>query len=307
MNHRSSLLLLILPLLLAILACSLTADDETPENPTPVPTIQPIGQVSTLAPSATPRATNTTAPTSIPAPSCTVRTDWPTVTVQSGETLSAIARRTGASVNDLVNANCLASADSLQAGQTLRVPVAVPPTVGGVIATVTMAPPLGCTNRWFFSFNTNVTETRCPDVIVSSKASGQDFEGGRVFWYESAAGYTVNQIYVAFNDGGWAVYGDAWNSSLPYEDPAIVAPAGRYEPVAGIGYLWRTQPGLRQKLGWAYEPEQAFTGRRQQPIYVSTSGQIDIYIDYGKRNLVLRLSQPLTGNQVQSWVAAGGY
>jgi hypothetical protein len=201
----------------------------------------------------------------------------------------------------------LASADAIQAGQSLRVPAAIPPTIGAIIATATGAPAPGCTNRWFFSFNSTVSETRCPNPVISSKAAGQDFEGGRVFWYEAAGSYAVNQIYVAFNDGGWAVYGDTWNTSLPFEDPAITAPAGCFEPVAGIGYLWRTQPGLRQKLGWAYEAEQAFAGRRQEPIYPANNTQITIYIDYGKRNLVLRLTQPLTGTQGQNWIAAGGY
>lgn len=53
---------------------------------------------------------------------CIVRTDWPTYTVQRGETLFGIAQRVGSSVAELTQANCLANANVLFAGQVLRVP-----------------------------------------------------------------------------------------------------------------------------------------------------------------------------------------
>jgi LysM repeat protein len=53
---------------------------------------------------------------------CQVRNDWPLYAVESGDTLFRIARRTGATVDDLVQANCLTDPDRLFNGQELRVP-----------------------------------------------------------------------------------------------------------------------------------------------------------------------------------------
>lgn len=303
--HR---LCFVLPLILSILACSLTSNEEQ-EPVTPTPTAQLIGQpnlttvTATMGSTVTPRPTTTSAPTVQPTPSCSLRTDWATITVQVGDTLFSIAQRSGTNVNALVQANCLANANAIQVGQTLYVPVVIPPTLGSgstpILATSTSL--TACSNLWFFTFNTTITESRCPDLLIATKAAAQDFEGGRVFWYDRGGKYSVPQIYVAFNNGGWSVYGDEWNPSLPFDDPSIIPPTGRFQPVAGIGYLWRTQPGLRDRLGWAYENEQAFTGRRQEPLYPLGNTQTDLYLDYGKQGLVLRLSQGFT------WVTAGRY
>ncbi|MCL4879275.1 MAG: LysM peptidoglycan-binding domain-containing protein [Anaerolineae bacterium] len=55
-------------------------------------------------------------------PTCTVRTDWPTYRVGAGETLSQIAARTGSSVQQLAQANCISDANLIRQGQLLRVP-----------------------------------------------------------------------------------------------------------------------------------------------------------------------------------------
>ncbi len=57
---------------------------------------------------------------------CTVRADWPLYAVKSGDTLSRIARDAGATVGELVQANCLDDPDRVYSGQRLRVP-RIPP------------------------------------------------------------------------------------------------------------------------------------------------------------------------------------
>lgn len=42
--------------------------------------------------------------------------------------------------------------------------------------------------------------------------------------------------------------------------PPLSPPAGRYEPIRGFGKVWREQPGVREALGWAVEPERGATG-----------------------------------------------
>src|SRR5262245_60288081 len=46
-------------------------------------------------------------------------------------------------------------------------------------------------------------------------------------------------------------------------------PAGLYEPIRGFGKLWRSNPQVRNTLGWAAGPEQADFGI-EQPYFNDT-------------------------------------
>lgn len=54
---------------------------------------------------------------------CATSYQWTNYIVSSGDTLGVIAGRYGVGVQTLVDGNCLANADSIYAGQSLRVPV----------------------------------------------------------------------------------------------------------------------------------------------------------------------------------------
>jgi LysM repeat protein len=56
---------------------------------------------------------------------CVPRTDWPTYTVQGGETLFRIAQRANTTVAVLVAANCISNPETIRAGQVLSVPNAL--------------------------------------------------------------------------------------------------------------------------------------------------------------------------------------
>ena len=80
-------------------------------------------------PTATPEPTTAPEPSATPAVTVETSTETPAShTVAAGETLSAIARRYGFSVADLLAANNLADANNIFSGQILRLP-------GGAIAT----------------------------------------------------------------------------------------------------------------------------------------------------------------------------
>jgi LysM repeat protein len=59
---------------------------------------------------------------------CNPPADWVLYTVQSGENLLRIALRYGMTAGELQQANCLPSADVIQAGQNIYVPYVIPPT-----------------------------------------------------------------------------------------------------------------------------------------------------------------------------------
>lgn len=291
MRRFALMLLLLIPF--AASGCTLI-ELMVPEGTTPTPVVQVV--TATPPPTATP--TQVPQPTWTPAPQCFVRTDWPVYTVVRGDTLYSIAQRAGTTYPELMTANCLTNT-TIYAGQPLRVPrlPATPvPTCGGV--------------QWFFTFSAGQSEPGCPNPVITTSAVGEDFEGGRVYYYAAAPGEADPRgtIYVIYNDGSWETYVNTWSPGMPESDPALVPPAGRYQPVRQIGKLWRENAGVRARLGWAYEPERAFTGRWQtinSHIGAPPPGYIPhFYVDHGK-GIVLRLYQVNMGPN--TWEVAGGY
>jgi LysM repeat protein len=284
----------IISTLTAVLACNLGSPINPRATATRAPTL--VAVLSTNTPNPTMTATTASSDFGQISPGCIPRSDWPTMIVAQGDTLSGIASRTGATVDDLVSANCMTNADALIAGQSLRVPV-VPVAVAPTSAAIP-----NCTTQWFFTF-TVAADPNCPGPVVTTSAAGENFEGGRVYWYAAvpASSDPRGTLYVIYNDGTWETFVDTWTEGQPASDPSIVPPAGRFQPARGIGKLWRENSAVRSRLGWAYEPESAFTGRRQGPM-VNTPY---VYIDHGWRTLVLRLTS--VDNGPNRWIVAGRY
>jgi hypothetical protein len=115
---------------------------------------------------------------------------------------------------------------------------------------------------------------RCPHKpACSSPAVEQRFEGGRMIWLKevpaacSLSGDTEGPfIYVLYSDDqypSWQRFLDTWTPAQPADDPTIVPPEGKYQPVRGFGKLWRNDTELQGRLGWALAPEQGFDGKYQ--------------------------------------------
>ena len=93
----------------------------------------------------------------------------------------------------------------------------------------------------------------CPYGTVVGAAAYQAFERGRMIWLEGN-----RTIYVLYDDGLYNSYTDNFQEGDPESDPSIVPPEGRFQPVRGFGLVWRTNPIVRDGLGWALAPEEAF-------------------------------------------------
>jgi len=118
--------------------------------------------------------------------------------------------------------------------------------------------PWPCQYSWFFP-----TDNRaCPDYEASTTwAAEEPFERGRMIWLQEVR--TESAVYrdiilVFHNNGGFEEYPDTFEEGEPESDPTIVPPPGLYQPIRGFGELWRTNPYVRESLGWATAPEQGF-------------------------------------------------
>jgi DNA-binding beta-propeller fold protein YncE len=78
----------------------------------------------------------------------------------------------------------------------------------------------------------------------------QLFERGAMVWREDTL-----RIYVLYADGSWADYADTWTAEQPESDPGIVPPQGLVQPKRGFGKVWRTEPDVRARIGWAMQEE----------------------------------------------------
>jgi hypothetical protein len=61
-------------------------------------------------------------------------------------------------------------------------------------------------------------------------------------------------LYFRKLENSWGRYLDLWSEGQPVSG-GETPPAGLFEPVRGFGKLWREEPGVRDRLGWAVEPE----------------------------------------------------
>ncbi len=118
--------------------------------------------------------------------------------------------------------------------------------------------PLRCTEAWFFEPAPDACPSGPPQASLEAE---QTFERGRMIWVQAQ-----DRIYVIFEDGRspeWARYPDNFEEGDAELDDTIVPPPGLLQPIRGFGLVWRSNPRVRERLGWATSPEVAFDGMFQ--------------------------------------------
>jgi hypothetical protein len=127
-------------------------------------------------------------------------------------------------------------------------------------ASATTTVVLRCRYTWAFQ---PAPEELCPTERLVSAAAEQAFERGTMLWVEAE-----DAIYVLYAgqeaSPKWERFTDEWDPGEPEQDPALEPPPGRQQPQRGFGLVWREQPGVRLRLGWAIEQEQGFTTTMQR-------------------------------------------
>ena len=131
---------------------------------------------------------------------------------------------------------------------------------------------LQCQNlrQWFFP---NPPQN-CPAAqAATSYAVGQYFERGYMLWIQEPDSFYVfyqGQDAAGFQTFDWVI--DPGSALKPGASPdnrvGEPTPAGLFEPVSGFGMVWRGEingirPDVRERLGWATEPEFAFESAHQ--------------------------------------------
>ncbi|NMC03078.1 MAG: hypothetical protein GYA30_11980 [Chloroflexi bacterium] len=116
-----------------------------------------------------------------------------------------------------------------------------------------------CVYAWIPELAGNPYADRCPQEPIYTLAAQQAFENGFMIWLANEA-----VIYVFYNSGVqgptftgpyFHAYADRFREGDPENDPTLVPPEGRYQPVRGFGLVWRTETDVRTTLGWAIAPE----------------------------------------------------
>jgi len=138
-------------------------------------------------------------------------------------------------------------------------------TAGGLFiwSVVKVYPQCQNLRPWFFA---NPPQ-RCPaDVAHQSYAAGQYFERGLMIWIEDPDDFYVfyrGEDEAGFQTFDWIIDIELKPGASEEHRVGEEPPPGLYEPVSGFGLVWRgeiegVRADVRERLGWATEPEFGF-------------------------------------------------
>ena len=135
--------------------------------------------------------------------------------------------------------------------------------------------PLACPDTWFFS----PPPEACPThPAQDTQVIEEPFERGRMLYVEQ-----TNLVYSLFNDGftpAWLVLENKYDPAVhPESDPNFEPPPGFYQPLRKLGFVWRGNDTVRNRLGLATNAESTFSGFIQssatpdgaQTLYISSA------------------------------------
>jgi hypothetical protein len=104
----------------------------------------------------------------------------------------------------------------------------------------------------------------CPqEVYQDVLAATQNFENGLMVWTELSPDNRRIFAYLSF--GSYEFYRDTWTEADGDTPEGFSAPPGKYLPRRGFGKVWRDDPELRTRIGYAVEEfERAVTATVQR-------------------------------------------
>jgi serine/threonine-protein kinase len=142
------------------------------------------------------------------------------------------------------------------------------------------------------------------------KIAEQPFERGSMLWVKSLDDNS-GTVYVFFGMTAWQSVADTWREG-DQESGGETPPPGLYEPIRGFGKVWRTNPRIRERIGWGTEHEAGPYDGAYQPfehgimlfspvglgrgktLYVLYSdGNLERYDDPNRSNIANETGSPL--------------
>jgi hypothetical protein len=94
-----------------------------------------------------------------------------------------------------------------------------------------------------------------PPDIWEVQAIYQPFERGHMLWLSNVGWFDAQVIYVMLDDQSYTRYDDDYDPNTDPESGNFRPPEGLYEPVEALGKLWRNEPGLKDRIGFATAPQ----------------------------------------------------
>jgi hypothetical protein len=120
----------------------------------------------------------------------------------------------------------------------------------------TLIIPLACPDTWFFQ----PPPSECPTAPAQeSFLIEEPFERGRMLYVQGS-----DVVYALFNDGttpAWIALDNRYDPAQhPESEPSFSPPPGFYQPLRQLGFVWRGNDTVRNRLGLAIQPEFAYDG-----------------------------------------------
>ncbi len=149
----------------------------------------------------------------------------------------------------------------------------------------TLSVPLACPDVWFFQ----PPPEACPTALgQETQLIEEPFERGRMLYVA-----TSNQVYALFNDGlapAWLVLENRFDPAVhPESDPEFSPPPGYYQPLRRLGFVWRGNDTVRNRLGLATQPEASYSGFTQSSL--TPDGARTLYISSADGSVLQLLPQ----------------
>lgn len=249
---------------------------------------------ATETPTTTPSLVPTDIPTDTPTTSFTLTPTWtPSLTITPTPTLTPTDTITPSPVpSETPDRGSLGGLIDLALRATILpppllptvLPVAPPPPIG----VPTQVPlPVSCaaqvTGGFALIYNQNnlASTLGCPSGGETTLVSAlQTFERGAMIYLSGSPG----TITVLYTNGQFRRYPDTWVENVDPTSGGETPPAGFIEPIRGFGKVWRTNPDVRQGLGWAISTEAGNNSRvlrfdRGQLIYMPQRNQTFALVD----------------------------
>lgn len=256
---------------LIILSLGLLAACSTPQEVGVLPTAVVLPSLTpTLSPTVTltVTATFTDVPTETPTTTLT-----PTLSVTPSATITETSTLTPTiTPSPTPSVGPLGLLAQLAANATPIPQTFLPPIVTAIaqtqpapgVATVPAAP-VSCATAPTGGFGTAYANDPSLNTLIGCaqgtpttlNSASQIFERGNMIWLQGP-------IYVLYNDGRFQRYDDTYVAGVDPETGGEVPPAGLIEPVRGFGKVWRSNPDVRNGLGWGITAENGNQATQQR-------------------------------------------